>query len=790
MAVSLASGAASSSLFAPSIALTTADHTSHRLKSTLQESRQFLSDTYTLWASLQKIVDDYEATAPATLSHLGRAVLEPPPPEQVAYYGRVARLYRDAIAKQLPLVSNDPGLTQASKQRLIAHYAAMHGTLALAEILYFPADGTGEGLVGEEVLDWVNTIDRAPSAEEGAELSSLSTPWDSPLFFPYLTRCLLRGHLSSASALLSLLSTSHPSSLLQKLGALLVPLLDTYPRSPSFRTEAAFLSALRSWKSTLAQSTKSAEALFAAPPSDGALDADEQSEWIAAFRELFSLLRGSESAVLSASEDWREALAAFALWVAPSSLRREDLPTTLSSVIVREHPVDPTLADEVAQSALLTGDVAGVLKALTGPYPWLATHLADLLAHLHLPAFDPPESATAAASRALMADDDDGEEEEEKEKQGAADDEDLPLGLREHFLLDWADRLAAADPEALWRLACEYWGACGAEGRRRARGLLKSLRLDEPVVEEEAEEKGAGGMEVDGEGEGEGEGEAEKENEGGRKRRKLRRVEEVLRVCADLGLENEMVGICQSYAAQLVARKRYGEAIAFSVRASDGRRIAEVAELILESYVEEGQDAFVAHVDAIPTSLLRPRTSTSPPASPSGSIVSLPSSPLSSLPLSADDALAPYSARLSFLARYRDFFALYAAGNRAEAAALLVLLLTSGVAPKRWWAVMLIDVLPLLETSPPLVSFSETFDLLRLLEDVVGPVVATSPPRDIFGHLDALGRLSERSAGKEKKGEKAKEGEEKSRERTARALEQMEVVRGALARHLALCCCL
>lgn len=48
---------------------------------------------------------------------------------------------------------------------------------------------------------------------------------------------------------------------------------------------------------------------------------------------------------------------------------------------------------------------------------------------------------------------------------------------------------------------------------------------------------------------------------------------------------------------------------------------------------------------------------------------------------------APFSSKLSFLARYRDFFALYARGDRRQAAGLLVLLLTSGVAPKGFYAV-------------------------------------------------------------------------------------------------------
>lgn len=36
----------------------------------------------------------------------------------------------------------------------------MHGILSLSEILYLPFDARGDGVVGEEILDWVNTVDR------------------------------------------------------------------------------------------------------------------------------------------------------------------------------------------------------------------------------------------------------------------------------------------------------------------------------------------------------------------------------------------------------------------------------------------------------------------------------------------------------------------------------------------------------------------------------------------------------------------------------------------------------
>lgn len=56
--------------------------------------------------------------------------------------------------------------------------------------------------------------------------------------------------------------------------------------------------------------------------------------------------------------------------------------------------------------------------------------------------------------------------------------------------------------------------------------------------------------------------------------------------------------------------------------------------------------------------------------------------------MNEDSPSTPYTS-LNFLARYRDFFALYARGDRKQAAGLLVLLLTSKVAPKSFYAVRL-----------------------------------------------------------------------------------------------------
>jgi len=105
----------------------------------------------------------------------------------------------------------------------------------------------------------------------------------------------------------------------------------------------------------------------------------------------------------------------------------------------------------------------------------------------------------------------------------------------------------------------------------------------------------------------------------------------------------------------------------------------------------QGQESFIHHVDSIPTSLLRPPSSSLHRDLFGSDDDGLTSASRASSPMGSDQGngglSAPFSSKLSFLARYRDFFAFYARGDRRQAAALLVLLLTSGVAPKGFYAV-------------------------------------------------------------------------------------------------------
>ncbi|GAA6058774.1 hypothetical protein JCM10212_001890 [Sporobolomyces blumeae] len=802
----------------------------------LPESREFVVETYPLFASLQRIVHEYEA------SSFGSRTVEP---QQVQYYARISGLYRQAILNQLPLIQADPHLSTATKERSLTHHASVHSLLSLAEILYLPLDGTGLSIVSEQLLDWLNSTDRAPSTEAGHELANLATPWDSPEFVPYLTKCVVRGHVESLSALLDLVASTHPAPPVQDLARSLKALVATWPRSTRYATATEFRNALRSYQVESVRAQQDAErAVAALGTGPGLSSSDEVSEWSNAFRTWFSLLAlpstsfsssastssSKLSLVLDHTDSWQEALISFLLLAHPTCTRSELAPI-LEQIREREvYPVDQTLTEEVVQDRLFRGDITGVLKALTstsntgtdgngevgmvqdgeedpeeGNYLWLATHLTDLLSHLALPDFDLPPPPSSSASN---------------------------LDPRQAFLVAYADTLIDLDP-TLWRVCCEYWGECGEVGKERVEKWLvgpDAIALDDDD-DDEVEEGDAnagvtdevdgslvvvnagGRMDVDG-------GAGPSKGAQGAKRKRSSKVEEVLRILGEFGMEEQVQTVCRTYAESLIEKKKYGAAISFCVRAGDVNRIDRVAFEILNEYIKQGQETFVSHVDSLPTSLLRPSSQrtpglATPPHSPSASsTIDLDQDP------SYPSAPTPYPS-IAFLSRYRDFLALYTLSNQAlssspvdaaqgaessqaheqmeqerrarlrrQAAELLVLLLTSGVAPKPFWPIMLLDSVGLLETQPPVISLAETYELLRVLEELTAPIdlsASSGSSRgervDVFGELDMLDRLIRGQ------GEDAKVRGNRGTD-VAKCMEQLEVVREALARHLAICACL
>lgn len=161
-------------------------------------------------------------------------------------------------------------------------------------------------------------------------------------------------------------------------------------------------------------------------------------------------------------------------------------------------------------------------------------------------------------------------------------------------------------------------------------------------------------------------------------------------------------------------------------------------------------------MDAIPNNLLRP-----------GSLVQ---DHFQRDGFAAPSTTALFSEKIAFLAQYRDFHAFFAQGARLEAAKLLVGMLMAGLPPKRFYAVLLLDAVPLLEDATVHFDSQETFELLRCLQEIDSAAHRAEYLRPIG--LLALG---------------GKKGKANPEQVLQAANQQVKIIRLALARNLSRC---
>lgn len=147
-------------------------------------------------------------------------------------------------------------------------------------------------------------------------------PWEHDAFWPYLSRCLLRGFTSPAATFLRSLE-QHPHPPIQKLAKTLASHLTVFPRSSDVKqypVDHQFLTAHRHWVTRL-----NAELATLGKKGNWLGKGEDWSDWEDNFRIVVELMQGDEERVLEEANDWKEALGAWGVLV-DVGLRRDDLP--------------------------------------------------------------------------------------------------------------------------------------------------------------------------------------------------------------------------------------------------------------------------------------------------------------------------------------------------------------------------------------------------------------------------------------------------------------------------------
>lgn len=409
------------------------------------------------------------------------------------------------------------------------------------------------------------------------------------------------------------------------------------------------------------------------------------------------------------------------------SLRRDDLPGLVKRIL-RELPVDSTLLEDSIQSALTQGDI---VKALMGCHQldvWLAAHLGDVFDKL-----------------GLVPD----------------DEERFDTSLRDYFLLEYSDMIMESPSQAtLWRAIADYLSAAGDHGRNRLKEYIVhvSISLDNDAV-----------LHVNGNGMDLEDGEADP----------FEHFTELRDTCQNLKLDEEWRIISAIMADRLIRRGEYGLAASMSLSAEDGYTLSRIAEAILDAYVEHGSTEFLRLVDSLPPTMLHDAPLT---------LNELQQGDLTDYDgLQSKTTMVMFASRLTFLSEFRDYLLYLGQGAKDKAAAKLVNLLTSSIAPVEFWSVLLAESVDLLEDQEILFSSNDTFELMRVLDDVVSN--SQSAPveylRQLWRHLERQPAEGGSANGtKAANGVPAKAGDETSAG-TVIARRKLDEVRLALARNLA-----
>ncbi|KAM8944199.1 nuclear pore complex protein Nup85 isoform 1-T1 [Lycaon pictus] len=154
----------------------------------------------------------------------------------------------------------------------------------------------------------------------------------------------------------------------------------------------------------------------------------------------------------------------------------------------------------------------------------------------------------------------------------------------------------------------------------------------------------------------------------------------VLRICEQRQMTEQVRSICKILAMKAVRNNRLGSALSWSIRAKDAAFATLVSDRFLKDYCERGCFSDLDLIDNLGPAMM-------------------------------------LSDRLTFLGKYREFHRFYGEKRLADAASLLLSLMTSQIAPRSFWVILLIDALPLLEEKEVVFSAEQTYELMRCLED-------------------------------------------------------------------------
>eukprot|EP00833_Pecoramyces_ruminatium_P010673 jgi/Orpsp1_1/1184705/evm.model.c7180000090652.1 len=159
------------------------------------------------------------------------------------------------------------------------------------------------------------------------------------------------------------------------------------------------------------------------------------------------------------------------------------------------------------------------------------------------------------------------------------------------------------------------------------------------------------------------------------------KVKKLILNCKKYNLKNVIIDIHKTLGMKEYNKGNYGEAIKHYMEINDSYRISLICNDLISKYIEKGDLSQLNFIDSINQKTL-------------------------------------YNNKINFLARYKQFHELYKEKQYNKAGNLLIQMLTSEIAPKNFWSIILVDAIPLLESEQIIFNSSDTYELMRCLEEI------------------------------------------------------------------------
>ncbi|XP_063880842.1 nuclear pore complex protein Nup85-like isoform X1 [Scylla paramamosain] len=183
-------------------------------------------------------------------------------------------------------------------------------------------------------------------------------------------------------------------------------------------------------------------------------------------------------------------------------------------------------------------------------------------------------------------------------------------------------------------------------------------------------------------------------------------AQKIIQMASEREFEGVVVSVCRVMGRRALSQGRLGAAIWWGMRSKDAAFTSHVAHQILHKYMSDGHFESSTLLDHLGPAMLLSDT-------------------------------------LTFLGKYREFHVMYQEGRYEEAAALLVSLISSKLAPEYFWPVLLLDALPLLKAKEPVISSEQTYELMYILDTLTNTTRDKDQTKNEAAHVSFLDKEKE-----------------------------------------------